>query len=297
MVNLKDLRYLVALADTGHFGKAAERCFVSQPTLSAQIKKLERYLGAKLLERQPNNLKLTEIGKQVVDRGRQMLKASEDIVALARDHGNPLSGRLQIAFLPTVGPYLLPRIMQKAKRAMPSLRLMLYEHQTAVLLDKLHRGELDLGVLALPVHDERLKSRALYEEEFRLAAPEGHALAKRARAKVSDLQGETVLLLEDGHCMRDQALEVCGRMDIREVDGFRATSLETLRQMVVAGLGVTLMPALAVEAPFGSQRGLTVRPFAAPAPTRTIGAVWRKTSTRVAAIDAVCDIIERCMRA
>jgi LysR family transcriptional regulator, hydrogen peroxide-inducible genes activator len=290
-MNLKDLKYLVALADTGHFGRAAERTFVSQPTLSAQLKKLEDYLGVKLVERQPKNVQLTDVGKQIVVRARRMLNEGDEIVALARDNTNPLSGKLKLALIPTIGPYLLPRVMQKIRKAMPELKLMLYEHQTESLLKRLRDGEIDLGVVALPVEDEGLESRELYREAFMVALPNNHPLAQKSTVRVQDLKDQTLLLLEDGHCLRDQALEVCSRVDIREPEDFRATSLETLRQMVMAGLGITLMPELAVDPPFGSQRGLTVRQFGKPAPTRTVGAVWRKTSTRAAAIEAVCDVV------
>ncbi|HEY3850799.1 MAG TPA: LysR substrate-binding domain-containing protein [Steroidobacteraceae bacterium] len=290
-MNLKDLKYLVALADTGHFGRAAERTFVSQPTLSAQLKKLEDYLGVKLVERQPKNVQLTDVGKQIVVRARRMLNEGDEIVALARDNTNPLSGKLKLALIPTVGPYLLPRVMQKIRKAIPDLKLMLYEHQTESLLKRLRDGEIDLGVVALPVEDEGLESRELYQEAFMVALPNHHPLAQKSTVKVQDLKDQTLLLLEDGHCLRDQALEVCSRVDIREPEDFRATSLETLRQMVMAGLGITLMPELAVDPPFGSQRGLTVRQFGKPAPMRTVGAVWRKTSTRSAAIEAVCDVV------
>ena len=290
-MNLKDLKYLVALADTGHFGRAAQRTFVSQPTLSAQLKKLEEYLGVKLVERHPKNVRLTEVGKQIVARARHMLSEGDEILALARNNTDPLSGKLKIALIPTIGPYLLPRIMQKLRKALPQLGLMLYEHQTEELLKRLKGGELDLGILALPVDQDGLESRRLYREEFTVALPSDTPLAQKASIKATDLKGQTLLLLEDGHCLRDQALEVCSRIDVREAEDFRATSLETLRHMVVAGLGVTLMPELAVESPFGSQRGLVIRQFTKPAPARTVGAVWRKSTTRGAAIDAVCDIV------
>jgi LysR family transcriptional regulator, hydrogen peroxide-inducible genes activator len=295
-MNLKDLKYLVALADTGHFGRAAERTFVSQPTLSAQLKKLEEYLGVKLVERQPKNVRLTEVGKEIVTRARRILLEEDEIVALARNNTDPLAGKLKVALIPTIGPYLLPRVMQKIRRALPNLALMLYEHQTEALLKRLRDGEIDLGVMALPVAQEGFESRKLYDEAFTVALPTHHPLALKstgahASIKVADLKGQTLLLLEDGHCLRDQALEVCSRVDVREAEDFRATSLETLRQMVVAGLGITLLPELAVESSFGSQRGLAVREFAKPAPRRTVGAVWRKSSTRAQAISAVCDIL------
>jgi LysR family hydrogen peroxide-inducible transcriptional activator len=291
-VNLKDLKYLVALADTGHFGKAAARTFVSQPTLSAQLKKLEEFLGVKLVERQPKNVQLTEVGKQVVIRARRMLDDGDEIVALARSNTDPLAGKLKLALIPTIGPYLLPRIMPKLRKTLPHLGLMLYEHQTEPLLKRLRDGEIDLGIIALPFAQDGLESEELYEEAFTLALPTSHPLAERTTIKLADLKGHTLLLLEDGHCLRDQALEVCSRVDVREAEDFRATSLETLRQMVIAGLGITLLPELAVDAPFGSQRGLTVRQFAKPAPSRTVGAVWRKSSTRTAAIRELCKVVQ-----
>ncbi len=295
-MNLKDLKYLVAIADTGHFGKAAERTFVSQPTLSAQIKKLEEYLGVKLVERQPKKIRLTELGERVVTLARRMLDQGEEIIALARNNSNPLAGRLKIALIPTIGPYLLPRIMQKIRKALPDLGLMLYEHQTESLLRRLRDGEIDLGIMALPTMQDGIESRVLYEENFTVALPTGHLLAQvKTPIKVRELEGHTLLLLEDGHCLRDQALEVCSRVDVHEPEDYRATSLETLRQMVVAGLGITLLPELAVESPFGAQRGLVVREFAKPAPSRNVGGVWRKSSTRVSAIGAVCDVIRQVM--
>jgi LysR family hydrogen peroxide-inducible transcriptional activator len=294
-MNLKDLKYLVALADTGHFGKAADRCFVSQPTLSAQLKKLEEFLGVTLIERQPKNVQLTEVGKQVALRARRMLDEQDEIIALARSNTDPLGGKLKLALIPTVGPYLLPRVMQKIRKSLPDLGLMLYEYQTEPLLKQLRDGEIDVGIMALPAPKDGLESRALYEEAFTVALPNQHPLAAKSTIKVPDLRGQTLLLLEDGHCLRDQALEVCGRIEVHEAEDFRATSLETLRQMVVAGLGITLLPALAVESPFGSQRGLTIRQFAKPAPSRTVGAVWRKSTTRALAIAAVCDVVGKVM--
>jgi len=296
-MNLKDLKYLVALADTGHFGKAAARSFVSQPTLSAQLKKLEDYLGVKLVERQPKNVQLTDVGKQVVIRARRMLEDGEEIVALARSNTDPLAGKLKVALIPTIGPYLLPRIMPKIRKALPQLGLMLYEYQTEPLLKRLRDGEIDVGIIALPVAQDGLESAELYEEAFTVALPTNHPLSERATIKPADLKGHTLLLLEDGHCMRDQALEVCSRVDVREAEDYRATSLETLRQMVVAGLGITLLPELAVEAPFGSQRGLAIRQFAKPAPSRTVGAVWRKSSTRTLAVAELCKVVRATMSA
>ncbi|MEY2853789.1 MAG: hypothetical protein RL030_921, partial [Pseudomonadota bacterium] len=283
--------YLVALADTRHFGQAAARCFVSQPTLSAQLKKLEEYLGVQLIERHPRRVALTEVGAQVVARARRMLEASEEIVALAQLQRDPLAGRLRLALLPTIGPYLLPQVALRIRRKLPRLDLLLYEYQTGPMLERLQAGDIDVGILALPVPSDGMQQRELYEEPFVVAAPESHELSKRKTIKTSDLDGQTVLLLEDGHCLRDQALAVCARTDARERQDFRATSLETLRQMVASGAGITLLPQLASSGAYGSARGVTIVPFARPAPIRRIGALWRRTSARSIAISAVCDVI------
>jgi LysR family hydrogen peroxide-inducible transcriptional activator len=290
-IKLKDLRYLVAVADSRHFGRAAASCFVSQPTLSAQLKKLEQYLGVQLIERQPNNVSLTAAGEQIVARARRILEASDEVVTLARAHRDPLAGRLRVALLPTIGPYLLPRVSQAIRRALPRLELRLYEYQTALMLEKLRCGELDLGILALPVDLEGLEARELYAEPFTVALPDRHRLAKRERVQMADLNGETLLLLEEGHCLRDQALEVCSRVGAGESQDFRATSLETLRQMVATGAGITLLPELATKGAYGDARGVVVLPFVKPAPVRRVGAAWRKTTARQPAIDAVCKLI------
>jgi LysR family hydrogen peroxide-inducible transcriptional activator len=291
-LKLKDLRYLVAVADSRHFGRAAERSFVSQPTLSAQLKKLEEYLGVQLIERSPKRVSLTVAGEEIVERARRILEASEDIVELAKGHRDPLAGRLKVALLPTIGPYLLPNVAGKLRKQLPRLELMLYEYQTDVMLEKLHSGEIDVGILALPITLDGLESYELYREPFTVALPAAHRLASRSTIKVSDLQDETLLLLEDGHCLRDQALDICSGSDIHEKQDFRATSLETLRQMVAAGVGITLLPELAGRGAYGAARGVSIKPFAKPVPTRTIGAVWRKSSARREAILALSKLIE-----
>ena len=286
-IKLKDLKYLVAVADTRHFGRAAERCFVSQPTLSAQLKKLEEYLGVQLIERQPKKVLLTPAGEQIVARARRVIEASDEIVDIAATHRDPLAGRLRIAFLPTIGPYLLPQIMPRLRKSLPRLDLMLYEYQTATMLERLHAGDIDVGILALPVELDGLEARRLYDEPFVVALPQGHALAKQAQVRTADLSGETLLLLEDGHCLRDQALEVCSRLSVHEPSDFRATSIETLRHMVASGAGITLLPEFAARGPYASSKGVVTKAFAKPSPTRTIGAIWRKSSARAAAIEAV----------
>ena len=290
-IKLKDLKYLVAVADTRHFGKAAERCFVSQPTLSAQLRKLEEYLGVQLIERQPRHIMLTAAGEQVVARARLIVNASDDVLEIARSHRDPMAGRLRVAFLPTIGPYLLPGVMPSLRKALPRVELMLYEYQTAPMLEHLHAGEIDVGVLALPVAVDGLTSRVLYDEPFSVAAPAQHALAKKAQIRVEDLKGETLLLLEDGHCLRDQALDFCSRVDVHEKQDFRGTSIETLRQMVAAGAGITLLPELATRGAYAATRAVAVRPFAKPVPSRRIGALWRQSSARTPVIEALCKLI------
>jgi LysR family transcriptional regulator, hydrogen peroxide-inducible genes activator len=290
-LKLKDLRYLVAVADTRHFGQAAARCFVSQPTLSAQLKKLEDYLGVQLVERHPRRIALTDAGAQVVARARRIIEASDEIVALAELQRDPLAGRLRMALLPTIGPYLLPLVAARIRRKLPRIELLLYEYQTGPMLDHLQAGDIDLGILALPVPADGLVERALFDEPFVVAVPEQHALASRKSVKATDLNGETLLLLEDGHCLRDQALDVCARAQLHEKQDFRATSLETLRQMVASGGGITLLPLLASSGAYGNARGVVTLPFAKPLPVRHIGALWRKTSARSTAMEAVCEII------
>ncbi|MEY4377351.1 MAG: hypothetical protein RJB26_1901 [Pseudomonadota bacterium] len=294
-MNLRDLKYLVALADTRHFGKAAERCFISQPTLSAQIKKLEDYLGVALVERQPRNVALTPAGQEVVERARRVIRDTDDIVDLAQLSRDPLAGKLRIGLIPTIGPYLLPHVMLKLRKALPKLQVLLFEYQTRVLLQKLRAGEIDMGVLALPVDEDGFDTCELYEEPFLVAVPAGHRFAEQKTVKPNELNGEKLLLLEDGHCLRDQALEVCSLLSVDEETDFRATSLETLRQMVGSGLGITLLPKLAAEGPFAASKTLVTKPFANPQPGRTVGTVWRRSSTRRPAIEAVNGVLAKAM--
>jgi LysR family hydrogen peroxide-inducible transcriptional activator len=294
-MNLRDLRYLVALADTKHFGKAATRCHVSQPTLSAQIKKLEEYLGIELIERQPRRVALTEMGEQVVDRARRIVSDSDALLTLARSQRDPLSGSLKLALIPTIGPYLLPLVAKKLRKQFPKLKLMLYEYQTDQLLEALRAGEIDIGILALPVHADGVDTHKLYDEEFTIALPKDHPLANRNTIKLDELSSDSLLLLEDGHCLRDQALEICGRASLEEDQDYRATSLETLRQMVAAGTGVTLLPKLSTMGPFSADKSVLIKSFPRPVPFRTVGSVWRKSTTRSAAIQAVNDVVGAAM--
>ena len=277
-MNLRDLRYLVALADHKHFGCAAAASFVSQPTLSTQLKKFEDELGMALVERNPRNVLLTEVGEAVVARAKVILREADEIKAIARRAKDPESGMVRLGIFPTLAPYLLPHVVPNIVKRFPKLELILVEDKTEVILKKLHDGELDAGVLALPIHDDSLHAEFLFEETFVLALPKHHRLAKARRVKLADLATESLLLLDDGHCLRDQALEVCAMTGAAEKPGFRATSLETLRHMVSANVGVTLMPALSVHAPAPNAPGVCLVPFSEPAPHRRIAMIWRRTS-------------------
>lgn len=296
-VSLRALGYLVALSEECHFGRAAERCFVSQPTLSAQIKKLEEQLGVTLVERTQRHVMITEIGDAVVERARHVLQGVEEINELTRSHQDPLAGELAAGLIPTVGPYLLARVARPLRTAFPKLRLMLVERQTGQLIRQLEDGELDLAILALPLATDAMESEVLYEEEFVVALPADHPLSGRQRLRVQDLDGEKLLLLEEGHCLSDQALEVCSRIDVQQPQDFRATSLATLTQMVGSGIGVTLLPQLAAEKPLAGNAGLAIRPFQKPRPKRVIAAIWRKTSPRADTIRLICSVIRDAMGA
>jgi LysR family hydrogen peroxide-inducible transcriptional activator len=292
-ISLRALGYLVALADENHFGRAAQRCFVSQPTLSAQIKKLEDQLGVQLVERSQRRVMMTGIGERIVSRARAVLREVDEICESARNHQDPLAGDLRVGVIPTIAPYLLPLIAPDLHKTLPRLKLYLLELQTEPLLAALGNGDVDLAILALPIAQDGLQIQELYSEDFVAALPSGHRLSQRPHLKVSDLEGETLLLLEEGHCLRDQALEICNRVDIDEAQDFRATSLETLRQMVASGIGVTLLPGLATERPVARVAGLVTRPLRNPTPDRRIAAAWRRTSPRIATLEEVCRIIRQ----
>ena len=291
-MNLRDLRYLVALADHKHFGRAAAASFVSQPTLSTQLKKLEGELGMALVERNPRNILLTEVGEAVAKRARLILREADEIKAIARRAKDPESGTVRIGIFPTLAPYLLPHVVPGIVSRFPKLELILVEDKTEMLLKKLHDGELDAGILALPIHDDTLHAEFLFEETFVLALPKGHRLAKTRRVKLADLALESLLLLDDGHCLRDQALEVCAMTGANEKPGFRATSLETLRHMVSAKVGITLMPALAVHSPAPQSPGICLVPFIEPAPHRRIAMIWRRTSALTAFLHQLVPLLK-----
>ena len=277
-MNLRALQYFVKLADLRHFSKAAEACFVSQPTLSTQIKKLEEELGVQLVERSPKNIMLTPVGEEIAERARVVLGDIEQIRTVARRSGNPARGILRLGLFPTLAPYFLPHVVPGIRDAYPELTLQLYEEKTETILTMLRRGALDAGVLALPVNVEGMAMETLFAEPFVVAMPNGHPLAEKPKITLPDLEHAELLLLEEGHCLREHALEVCALAGARERVDFHATSMETLRQMVAAEVGVTLMPLMAVKPPIAQTTNVAIRPFAEPAPSRTLALVWRASS-------------------
>lgn len=277
-MTLQELRYLVALADQGRFVRAAATCNVGQPTLSTQLKKLEDYLGVTLFERNKHHLLPTPIGVEIVERARTVLDVVEQIRELARHGNDPMNGNLHLGVIPTLGPYLVPNLLPTIRESCPRLHLFLREDLAANLLEQLRKGRLDAILIALPIQGEDIDVMSLFREPFTVALPSGHPLIRKKFITVQDLAGQTVLFLEEGHCMRDQALAICGSAVSSQREEFKATSLEMLRQMVAAGVGCTLLPALAVKQGVGSvQDGeVHIRPFGPPSPTRTIGIAWRR---------------------
>ncbi|WP_431860637.1 LysR substrate-binding domain-containing protein [Azospirillum sp.] len=289
-VTLRQLRYLVSVADTLHFGRAAERCHVSQPSLSAQIQQLEDVLGVQLVERTQRRVLLTPAGRDAVARARRILGEMSDLAAAARSAAAPLGGELRLGAIPTLAPYYLPRVLPDLRRDHPDLKLFLREDLTGRLLDSLKAGALDAVLLALPVDEPGLEHAAVFDEPFAVALPAGHPLAARPVLTERDLGGERLLLLEEGHCFRDQALAVCRRTGGPDRDGFSGTSLATLCEMVAGRIGVTLLPELArARAP----EGVETRPFAEPRPTRRIGLAWRKGSPRGAELQQLAAYLRR----
>jgi LysR family hydrogen peroxide-inducible transcriptional activator len=275
-MNLRDLHYLVAVTDHLHFGKAAKVCNISQPTLSMQLKKLEKEIGAPLFERTNKKIMPTELGRDIATRARRILQEVDDIKQSANRYGDPMAGDLRLGVFPTLAPYLLPSFVPKLKSSLPKINLLLTEDKTANLLIQLEKGQLDCALLAMPVTDDNLQSALLFQEDFFLAVPKRHALAQYKNITPDSLQKLPLLLLDEGHCLRDQALQVCQSHGSTENQNFRATSLETLRHMVASSGAITLMPELALR----DDRNIRYIPFAAPAPSRRIGLFWRKSDAR-----------------
>lgn len=289
-MNLRALQYLIALADLRHFSRAAERCHVSQPTLSTQIRKLEEELEVQLVERHPRQVMLTPVGEEIVGRARNLLAEMDALRAIARRSRDPHSGTVRIGIFPTLAPYFLPHVIPRVRQAFPRLTLRLFEEKTEDVITMLGEGRLDAGLLALPLAEDWLESRTLFEEPFVLAVPENHPLASREEVRMEDLADQELLLLEDGHCLREQALEVCQLTGAQEKLDFHATSMETLRHMVAANTGITLMPMLSIKPPLASTENLVTRPFRQPGPKRTIAMAWRKSSALADFLDELADI-------
>ncbi len=291
-MNLRDLRYLVAVGEYRHFGNAAEACFVSQPTLSTQIKKLERELGVELIERGSRQVMLTDVGAEVVERAKRMLAEADGIRDVTMRAQDPESGSLRLGLFPTLAPYLLPHVVGELHAQFPKLELLLVEEKTEVLLQRLRDGQLDVALMARPIRHEQLHEEYLFTEDFVLAVPSRHQLAgSDTEVGLTTLAAEPVLLLEEGHCLRDQALSVCQIAGASERAGFRATSLETLRQMVAAGVGVTLLPELATRPPIPQSEDVALLRFSDPVPNREIAMYWRKSSVYDDLLPRVAEVI------
>jgi LysR family hydrogen peroxide-inducible transcriptional activator len=293
-MNLRDLKYLVAVADTRHFGKAAARCFVSQPTLSGQIRKLEDELGVMLFERTNRSVEITPAGEVILAHARLILEQADLIQQLARAQRDPLAGPLRVGVIPTLSPYLMPLILLPLKKRHPQMKLVLSEELTDALLERLRNHEIDGALLATPVEEPDLESLALFDEPFWIAYPRKHPFYTRERITLRDLRDEQLLLLSEGHCLADQALEVCRlreRQTQGDMDDLRAASLETLIQLVGAGFGVTLVPALALRGSWTTDSGVVAQPLAVANAARRVVLVSRRSFPRRAALQAFAEVI------
>jgi LysR family hydrogen peroxide-inducible transcriptional activator len=293
-MTLQELRYIVALADAGHFGKAAEACYISQSTLSTQIKKLEDFLGAALFDRSLKHVSLTPVGREIVSSARLILDEANRIRELARQTGDPMERTVQLGVIPTLGPYYLPHVLTLLHGKYPKLRLLLREEMTPHILSHLADGRLDAALLALPINDANLEVIPLFREPFLAAVPANHKLASSSTIKIKELAKAGLLLLEEGHCLRENALEAC-HLDGLENEEISATSLETLRQMVGMGLGVTLIPVLASGGTTADSSQVALRPLTAPGASRTIGLVWRKRSPLSATMEQLAQSMKNAL--
>ena len=276
---MKQLQYLVALADARHFGRAAERCHITQSTLSAGIRDLESVLGAAVAERSKRHVVITRVGEQIAERAKGLLREAEEIMEVARVGKAPMTGEIRLGVIPTIGPFLLPRVLPALRERYPALTIYLREEQTAPLLARLEDGEIDVALIALPCDAGDLGIEVIGEDEFLFACNRTHALAGAEEVSLEALEDEKLMLLEEGHCLRGHALDACGRGDARARAQFEASSLHTLVQMVAAGIGVTLVPRLAADARIAEGTGISLSRLATPA-SREIGLAWRRTSLR-----------------
>jgi LysR family transcriptional regulator, hydrogen peroxide-inducible genes activator len=301
-MTLTELKYIVAVAREKHFGHAAEACYVAQPTLSVAIKKLEDELGVILFERGGTEISITSIGVQIVAQAERVLEQTAAIKEMAKQNKDPLAGHLRLGVIYTVGPYLLPPLVKNLIEKVPQMPLILQENFTVRLLEALRQGDLDAAIMALPVPDHGFSIEPLYDEPFVVAMPQAHPWVGRKDVSAHDLKQENMLLLGNGHCFRDQVLEVCPEMSRFASSGvgiqrtFEGSSLETIRHMVASGIGLTVLPSASVPDMQTTEGMLRYLPFEAPAPTRRVVIAWRKSFTRKAAIDAICEAVRDSIR-
>lgn len=298
-MNLRDLKYLVAVAEHQHFGRAAEACFVSQPTLSTQLKKLEQTLGVTLIERTNRRVMLSPEGEQIVAQAQRILVEVNALTAMSEHLRDPMGGELRLGIIPTIAPYLLPKILAPIAAEFPNMNIQLTEGQTSHITRMLKHGDLDAVLLALPLpmQEENIEEAELYTEAFLFAVAAEHPKAQKRSVSTEDLQDEEVLLLEDGHCLRDQALAICHAHRGVESSNFSATSLETLRQLVAANMGITLMPELAVATLEDANPRVRYIPFSGEVPSRTLGLCWRSSSTRAELLADLAKALRSCLNA
>ena len=274
-MNLRDLKYIVEVAREKNFARASAKVFVSQPALSMQIKKLEETLGVEIFERDKQNFLITPVGAEIIKKAEIILQESEEIKMIAKNSKDPHKGEIRIGAFPTVASYFLPNFVKNIHKKFPHLKIFLIEAKSDELIVKLKSGELDFCLLAMPVKDDNLIGEKIFSEKFLLATPKGHPFSKKSKIQIKELKNHELMLLEDGHCLRDQALEICSMVKAFENQDFRATSLETLRQMVANGTGITLIPEIAVR---NDDKISYVKIFNAP--FRTIGIHYRKSSVQ-----------------
>ena len=274
-MNLRDLKYIVEVARERNFARASEKVFVSQPALSMQIKKLEETLGVEIFERDKQNFLITPVGAEIIKKAEIILQESEEIKMIAKNSKDPHKGEIRIGAFPTVASYFLPNFVKNIHKKFPHLKIFLIESKSNELITKLKSGEIDFCLLAMPIKDDNLIGEKIFSEKFLLATPKGHPFSKKSKIQIKELKKQELMLLEDGHCMRDQALEICSMVKAFENQDFKATSLETLRQMVANGTGITLMPEIAVRS---DDKISYVKIFNAP--FRTIGIYYRKSSVQ-----------------
>jgi LysR family hydrogen peroxide-inducible transcriptional activator len=290
-MTLTELKYVVALAQELHFGRAAQKSFVTQPTLSLAIQKLEDELGLQLFERNKNEVIVTEKGLEVVEQARKVLDEVGKIPAIAKGARDQLSGALKLGVIPTIGPYLLPDLVPLLRKRAPHMPLIIEENFTGNLAPMLRDGDIDVAIIALPFVLPGVTTRVMYEEPFSVVVPEGHAWAKRKSVKPSELSGENMLVLNSGHCFRDQVLEACpGQSNTALPEGRSGSSLETIRNMVASGLGVSVLPATALQKRYLTKLVKEV-PFAAPVPSRKVAIAWRQSFGRKAAVEVLAEAI------